>query len=98
MKQTLDSAKNTRADAVAAPPTLVQVGVRVAKNYLAPYKLHLAFAAVAAVVVATTTSGSTWLVGHGQSTSSATHTPPAALINIPLAIVAPRRICCAPGR
>ena len=62
------------------------VALRVARRYLAHYRLHLGLAAAAAVVVAGSTSGIAWLLGPAINALFQTHNS-RALILMPLALV-----------
>ena len=86
MKPQPTSPKAAPIGAAARPQTLTSVAVRVAKTYLSAYKMSLVVAAIAALVVAATTSYSIWLVGQAINLVSAQKAP-GALIYIPLAIV-----------
>jgi len=68
----------------------VDTGVvwRLITVYLAPYKLQMAFAALCAVVVAGTTAGSVWLMGHGLSLFLDPHRAKSMVYLIPLGILA----------
>ncbi len=60
---------------------------RLVTVYVAPYRLQMAFAAVCAVIVAATTAGSVWLMGHGLSLFLDPRRAKAMVYLIPLGIV-----------
>ena len=68
--------------------TLRQVGLRVARTYLAPFRWRLAFAAAASLALALTTGAMAYLLGPATNLLFGVRQPQGALIYIPAAVLA----------
>ena len=70
------------------PPRLGGVAFRVWRVYLTPFRWHMVFAALAGVLVATTTGGISYILRPAIDQLFGDHPPPLAWIYFPVAIVA----------
>jgi len=64
------------------------VALRVARDYLAPFRWRMIFAGVCALIVAGSTGAFAWLIGPAANKLFDAHRPTSALIWYPLAIIA----------
>ena len=81
------TSRSTETTKPPRPRPTGAVALRVAQNYLAPFKWSLALATAAAIVVAATTAASTWLIGQALGLLNPNHAS-GALTYIPIAIIA----------